>query len=202
MKIQVFDDLLPNTYADYLEHLHFRSVPWYFSSASVDYKNIQKFECVSKDLTYGVSNNKKNHIFTPNTVESLNLFHFSFLDGMMNSDFFDKISEVLKYIPYNVLKIDTIRHNLTFNHRGTGSPNYQTIHKDHDDENMYSLLYYVNDSDGDTLFFEENGKEKNRVSPKRNRATLYKSSEFHAASNPVEHTTRIVINFKFFMEKI
>ena len=56
-------------------------------------------------------------------------------------------------------------------------------------------LYYVNNTDGDTFFF--NGKNIiKRVSPKKGRCVLFDGKIFHASSKPTKEK-RIVINYNF-----
>ena len=70
--------------------------------------------------------------------------------------------------------------------------------------NCYSMVYYCDDSDGDTFLFNEfyeEGKvpEKltiaQRVTPRKNRAVIFESNRYHAASNPIVNKDRFVINF-------
>ena len=61
----------------------------------------------------------------------------------------------------------------------------------------YVCLYYINDTDGDTIFFED---DKNtifkRVSPKKGRVVIFDGSIFHSSSSPTT-TPRAVINYNF-----
>ena len=70
------------------------------------------------------------------------------------------------------------------------------------------LLYYVNDSDGDTFIFNEtyspededsvpNLTLKERVQPKRNRAILFDGLKYHNSSKPINNTARYIINIDF-----
>jgi hypothetical protein len=70
------------------------------------------------------------------------------------------------------------------------------------------LLYYVNDSDGDTFMFNEtyspededllpNLTLKERVEPKRNRAILFDGLTYHNSSSPVNNNERYIINIDF-----
>jgi hypothetical protein len=66
----------------------------------------------------------------------------------------------------------------------------------HDVVNRYrtkwSLIYYVNSSDGDTVFFYP--YETVRVAPKRGRIVLFPANLKHSGCNPSESAERIVIN--------
>ena len=84
---------------------------------------------------------------------------------------------------------------------GYKKTNYQPIHLDKPSKGYMSLLYYVNDSDGDTIFFDKNIRMIKRVNPKKNRAILFDSNILHAGSNPIKSKKRIVINTIFKMEK-
>jgi len=69
-------------------------------------------------------------------------------------------------------------------------------HKDHPNPH-YVLLYYVNDSDGDTVFFEDDEvTEIKRISPKKGRIAFFDGSIYHAASNPTLNP-RLVFNYNF-----
>lgn len=69
-------------------------------------------------------------------------------------------------------------------------------HPAHTDDNAphVGLIYYVNNSDGDTHFYEK-GKVIKTVSPKKGRAVMFKGDILHASSSPVSHRYRIVLNF-------
>ena len=66
------------------------------------------------------------------------------------------------------------------------------------------LLYYINNSDGDTFLFDQKYGEqfdaftiKQRVTPTQGTAVLFDGNHFHASSNPINTYKRYAINFNF-----
>ena len=57
------------------------------------------------------------------------------------------------------------------------------------------VLYYVNDSDGDTKFFNKDFELIKRVSPKKGKVVIFHSNTLHTSSNPIESPYRMVVNF-------
>lgn len=81
-----------------------------------------------------------------------------------------------------------------------------TFNPPHDDggPNELSLIYYVNDSDGDTYFFNEffSGSKPEltiykRITPKKGKAVLFDSARYHCSSNPINSERRVALNFVF-----
>jgi 2OG-Fe(II) oxygenase superfamily len=81
------------------------------------------------------------------------------------------------------------------------------IHHPHVDYYMphYTLLYYVNDADGDTYIWNEKAPKENpeayperftlldSISPKKGRAILFNGMHYHSSSRPKEARERIAI---------
>ena len=60
----------------------------------------------------------------------------------------------------------------------------------------YSLIYYVTNSNGDTIFYNDDEKEIKRVSPKKGRILFFDGTIKHSGSNCTEGI-RIVFNYNF-----
>lgn len=69
-------------------------------------------------------------------------------------------------------------------------------HPPHIDDNKphIAFIYYVNDSDGDTHFYDK-GKLAQTVSPKKGSGVMFKGHIYHASASPVENRFRLVINY-------
>jgi hypothetical protein len=82
----------------------------------------------------------------------------------------------------------------------TGKTTYNKAHIDYNIPHK-TLLYYVNDSDGDTIFFDYNSDGNripvDRCSPKKGRIILFGGGIYHSSSCPQQHQKRVVINANF-----
>ena len=65
----------------------------------------------------------------------------------------------------------------------------------------YTGVYYLNDSDGDTLFYDSDGTtivETN--APKANTMVIFPSGLLHSRQLPLEHNTRLVLNINVLVD--
>lgn len=79
-------------------------------------------------------------------------------------------------------------------------------HVDYDQEH-YTLVYYVNESDGDTIIFNETEKAEkyypmHKCMPQRGKALLFNGKHYHASTCPKIHTKRIVLTVNFIAHKV
>jgi hypothetical protein len=89
--------------------------------------------------------------------------------------------------------------------------NNNAHHSPHIDDNdtHWTMIYYVNSSDGDTFIFNEsvdfckdvtltkNITVNQRISPKQGRCLIFKGNVLHAGMHPRNSDYRTVINFNF-----
>ena len=198
MKPLIIDNLLPKPVEQSIfDMVTGSSFPWTHHRYSVS----------SKDLS--------QHFYTNEPVKD----HTQFRHGFARHD--EVTSEYYKYIQLLSLGFEgrtglqtkgkyRIKANLLVKQDG---PVLQPPHVDCMDMldgntdclNYKTLLYYINDSDGDTIFYNEyfTGEpvglvtEQQRVSPKRGRAVIFDSNQIHSGSCPSINNTRIVINCVF-----
>ena len=91
------------------------------------------------------------------------------------------------------LEIFRIKANLLTQYQNNKKQYFNTPHLDYYFKH-YVLLYYVNDSDGDTIFFKNN-KILNKVSPKMNRIVMFRGDLLHASNHPIKSQGRAILNF-------
>jgi hypothetical protein len=100
-------------------------------------------------------------------------------------------------INHQNLKLNDIIQIRSFLQLPTNNPGADEPHIDRTDIGPYlACLYYVNDSDGDTIFYDNDKNVIHTVSPKRNTCVLFDGSILHSASRPANNL-RCVINFNF-----
>ena len=63
------------------------------------------------------------------------------------------------------------------------------------------VLYYVNDADGDTVFFDKNNNIIKSVSPKRGRVVMFDGLLYHGGGIP-KHGPRCVVNFDIITKEL
>lgn len=79
--------------------------------------------------------------------------------------------------------------------RGNEKPTPQSPHTDLKFPH-YGLIYYVTDSDGDTIFYNDQKEEIKRVSPKKGRILFFDGRIKHSGSNCTKNM-RIIFNYNF-----
>lgn len=116
--------------------------------------------------------------------------------GLGKPDYISRIKANL-LVPYQGPKLSPPHTDTSFFNYGTHSIQHSFERK--------TLLYYVNDSDGDTVFYNErwNGERigkltvQQRVKPVKGRAIIFDSNQIHSASAPTDKKYRIVLNCVF-----
>jgi len=117
------------------------------------------------------------------------LFHnFVLKKYTINSDFFDMVKPIVK--DKNVIQARSIL-QLPLNKKLLNK-SFDTPHVDSEEPHLV-YLYYVVDSDGQTLFLK-NKKVIKKIKPKQGRLVIFNGNIYHTAEQP-EKGKRCVINF-------
>ena len=188
-KVYIFDDFLPSKIEDEIED-KIGLVPFRFA------KNHH-----TTPLKIKVKDSNLTNYNRPGLLQCWTFEHGSWniCDGVQWTE------DILKYLPF---KYELQRLKWNFN------PQVSKSYKDkcmnpHCDINKggWTAIYYVNDSDGDTVIFNEkthhpllNGEElsiKKRVKNKKGRFVMFNQDYLHAGMPPIDSAYRVVINFNF-----
>lgn len=196
----IIDDIIPLSYQNQIQNLiNDKEFPWYFGNS--------------------INHNPENKEYTDsNTTDAPGFGHLVLNPetGEPNSPIYPHIKPILYFLEDKtdviVDEIKRIRIRRTIPTPGHTLEKYTPAHVDLSQSKEYkSLVYYVEDSDGDTVLFDseynpDNGetvlfnddkKIMTRVSPKKGRGFLFKGKIFHSGNVPVNFNQRTIINFDF-----
>jgi len=177
--IKIIDNALNDSLLTSIkERINSQGFPWYFieNSAYPDDKELIKQTQFNYSF-YHMVLDKEN----PNEIQASAVF------DMTNS-----ISFILKDLlelekTYNVFRLRWgMTTTLNKMHKHTPHIDMQIPHK--------VILFYLNDCDGDTYFYDKEHKIIDSVTPKENRAILFDGLIPHSSSKPIEFARRIVLN--------
>ena len=184
-KIYVFDDIIEKDYQNKIKSILIGQVryndedfPWYYIddvTASGDYENQKRGAFVHDYVHYEYG------------IESD--FHYLFLDLIKKSCSKLKIKEVDALQGRSFLQLPT-----NIKREDVDSPHVDMQFK------HFVMLYYVCDSDGDTIIYnEEKISEKGftvqkKVTPKQGRVVLFDGALYHTAQQP-NNNIRCVVNY-------
>lgn len=193
--IHIVNNFLPKPIEDSIEQLMFdQNFPWFFNP-----------QTVYEDLNQGYFFNDKN------TVSGSQFNHTFLTDYKVNSDLCKELAPLMFHFSLaSGVKVSNpirIKANLTTPDILYADNLHRPAHYDTLDSNITTAIYYVNDADGDTIFFEdpsikesnevEELKEIKRVSPKKGQIVYFKSNILHANALCKDTKYRCVINFNF-----
>ena len=182
--IKVYNNVFSEAEKDQLEREFTRNFPW-FLSTSENHRSVDK------------------HIYDKNkdanTIENATLTNFLFIDNKQNSPHFGVAVKILEQFSIctntQIRRLHRIKANLDLCSTRTDEQ-YTTRHIDGEYTHLV-MIYYVNNSDGCTILFDQDGNITHRVVPVRGNCLLFPGNVYHAAQPPTKNPARIVINFNF-----
>lgn len=86
--------------------------------------------------------------------------------------------------------------NLQTQYTNNKKENFNTPHTDLDIPHKVAL-FYVNDSDGDTILFDDDSNIIERVTPKKGRILFFDGDILHTSSHPVNSMYRMCVNINY-----
>jgi hypothetical protein len=150
--------------------------PWYWCNSSL-YGDFENYDGL------------KNFQFT----------HNFYVDGSPKSSYVDMLNPLFMALEKRIdSKIKTVfraKANLLPNMQMTDFELSKEIHVDHSLDQYNSFVYYVTNSDGNTIIYSDDDEIVESVNPVFNSGVFFKSKMKHRATPPVLHKRRIVLNF-------
>ena len=191
--IQIIDNFLPKSFhTDIYDLLTSLKFPWFYvSNLSYNDDTVlikwQRSDIKIKD-TYGFTHIARDE----NNVDSL---YFDFLKPIayfLEEQLQEKINNLYRIRAVMTCKDPSFGDFYNIPHIDLANP-----HK--------TLIYYVNDSDGDTIIFKDRWRGRpdfsaktieQTISPKANRAVIFDGHKYHTGTVPTSNN-RIILNMNF-----
>ena len=202
----VLDDLVPKHLQDSLEQLCMSvKFPWHYNESS-NYGSYSNRNRGMED--YSKMTEISSGIDVPQFVHSM--YHYQ---HQKDSQHLIAFYSLLSCLPVSIDTLLRIKVNLNHALKTTKQNQYSIPHVDFIGiENHTNFIYYVNDSDGDTVFFNEKRTNetfptcdkltvKQTVSPQKGRIVMFDGSYLHAAGFPSGEKPRIVANINIIPHK-
>jgi len=145
-------------------------------------------------------------VINKNVVETFQLTHSIVNLGNDYGEHFNFLKPLFFEIEHQcnikIRGILRVKANMMFPDQRSVNLIHNTPHVDVPGETEFlSAIYYVNNSDGDTVFFNEFENdnfeyltEYKRICPKKNSLVIFNSHRYHASSNPRLTANRTILN--------
>ena len=189
-KVLVFDDIIDLEYQEKIKNVLIGEetfndyyFPWYFTQDVTNQKdkNSQKRSALTHQ--YVISEDDTDTVGT--------------IDSVFHDLFIPLLNKACKKVDKQNISIIKGRSflQLPINYKGKKE---DTPHIDIIDSH-FVMLYYVCDSDGDTIIYNEQKKSDNytvqkRITPKQGRVVLFDGNFYHTAEQPTDNV-RCVVNY-------
>lgn len=195
--IKVLESFIPRSYQNELE--------------SVINSNIFKWNFHDKiAMEYG-----EVEYNNPKIINPIGLSHTFIDSGQPVSDYWNLVKPILLFLEYHedfeIQRVLRVRARRTLRDIQIDPSMYNPPHVDLPDSEPYkTLIYYVHDSDGDTVFFDEvydpkpgyaplrgDVAECFRYTPIKGNGILFNGHRYHSGNSPINNLHRTIINFDF-----
>jgi hypothetical protein len=109
------------------------------------------------------------------------------------SYFYELFEEIVNKLIKRDVELLRMKINLLFNKKEKTVNNFHL--DDKYDQTFKTIIYYINDSDGDTVIYDN--KKLIRIKPEAGKVLLFDGDLYHASSSPVKTKLRKVVNINF-----
>jgi hypothetical protein len=199
--MQILDRLLPESFQNDLINLFYQAqFPWYYHASTTAVTEAQLLLPSPNSFT------------DANTVERPQFSHSFAVNGKITSDYYNTIFPILYFLEartgYSPSQVRRIKANMLTKDATYPENSYHEPHTDvyggEGVDQLSSMIYYIDDADGDTYFFNEQLTADHtpdtftvahRQTPKRGTGIFFPSNQFHASSSPKRYNRRVILNF-------
>ena len=207
--IYTWDDIIPKKEQDYILEQHLGNVKYEFAATRKPQANIIKNPIDIDSIT--MTENFKEVKLRPGIFQSVFYEEETWeqREQVYKNIVMPPLNAVAKIMgfDYKLLKIKS-----NFNYKETQDNKNMCFipHCDFEGLGGWTLLYYIDDSDGDTIIFENKGinyltlgKEldiKRTITPKKGKIIMFNQDYLHTGCPPIINDYRLVINYNILIK--
>ena len=194
-KYKVLENLIPETYQNILLEMYDSSVAQWAYLPNLSGIETNELDVNDKNIVPSIGFTQK--VYQDNIGATNNNWTFT--------------APLLWFLEHRtgikVKHIDRVRANLMVPNGNNNSSTYNEPHIDNVDLDCLTMLYYLNDSDGDTRIFDKNATQGfndltmiHSQPHKKGDALIFPSNQFHCSSSPIVSNRRMNLNFVFYIQ--
>ena len=188
---KVYDNILPKNIVNNVENiLTSNNFPWFLSSKTVYRPDSFDESKINQNINFKDRCSFK-HSFTLGEPPNKFSMYYELAHNLLNN-----IVNIIGNKNYFLLRA---RANYTYPLASNEAKVPLLPHTDRQ-YNHIVILYYVIDSDGDTIFLDNSNNIINRISPVKGRFIVFNGNITHSNYFPEFHDKRIVINYNVLMK--
>jgi len=201
---QVIDNFLPKTMQDEIEEVVF-NMPWFFRPTIAQFPEYRYYDASTP-------------FEDPRVTDAFAFAHTCYSDGQVHSEYFHFFKNILRFLELKanieIKEILRVRLRLTPQFPGHKTDMFNPPHVDlMSTDQFHTFVYYVYDSDGDTVIFNRKYDNVNQPTvlmknepdlkvifssqPKKGTGLFFDGLYYHAGNSPVNYRSRCIINFDF-----
>lgn len=205
---QVVDNFLPVAFQREIQRV-IESLPWYWVD-TVALFPADRYADSAKAFE------------DPRVSDAFAFTHIAFAEGRPQSQYYEFFRSILRFLEaeldIEVVEMLRIRLRLTPQYPGHKEGMFNAPHVDIGTTNSFkTLVYYVNDSDGDTYIFNRRYDSSNPPvilnknepdlqaiftnTPKQGSGVYFDGRYYHAGNSPINYKSRCIINFDFIIKE-
>lgn len=202
--VEVVENFLPITYQNEIEQVTF-NIPWFFRPTIAQFPD---GEYADADKPFE----------DPRVTDAFAFAHVCYSDGQVQSQYYEYYKSILRFLELKlniqIKEIIRIRLRLTPQYPGHTEDMFNPPHVDLMTTVPFkTFVYYVYDSDGDTVIFDRKFDNLNKPtvltknepdltpiftnSPKKGTGVYFDGLYYHSGNSPINFKSRCIINFDF-----
>lgn len=190
----VFDDIVhPNDQQKLLDGAMDPNLMWCYNKVTAgDLKLKDKPNCVDVPQFVHPLQDMKGGAFSSHNWMADIVIDSLKANAGMEIEFIDRV------------KLNYIHKQPKWQHGWYNMPHCDKHLENRDQDNWVSAIYYINESDGDTYFFDKWWGDDPQYmrpllscQPRKGRVIIFHSNRYHASSCPVDYGARIIMNCVF-----